>query len=295
MIEKFLIKGVAWVSLEKYLGQILGLLFSFSLMFFSSSDVFGEFALIAVSFALVNMISEGGLTIGMIKATDDEFESSKILIIITQLVLSLLCVLWITYFTDFNLNDFVIIIINISIICSCLISFCVANLSRKEKWNQIGKSGLISQIMAITLAIIFACYGFFLEALIIRLSSKNIFFSILLIISSEKKNLKIDKQNIKDYYSVIQFSLPVFFSGFINNSYDLILVNYIGLKSKSLLGFFNRSRQLADFVTKTPSVIFERVLFLKTKNILNFKSFLKIWKLPFLIIFSFWFCFFFVQ
>ena len=134
MIEKFLIKGVAWVSLEKYLGQILGLLFSFSLMFFSSSDVFGEFALIAVSFALVNMISEGGLTIGMIKATDDEFESSKILIIITQLVLSLLCVLWITYFTDFNLNDFVIIIINISIICSCLISFCVANLSRKKNW-----------------------------------------------------------------------------------------------------------------------------------------------------------------
>ncbi len=290
MKRKYLPRGFKNVGFEKYGGQFIGLIFNTLIMFYADSQVFGKFALISVFLSFANMLSEGGFTIGLIKASDKEFHDIKIIINLIQLLFSATCIVWLVYFSEFALERNLLILLAISILSSGPLSILNAYYSRLENWKVLSYMGFLAQFVSVLIGLIFILNKDYLAALISRLAMRNILLTIFLFRRDVfvYENYITPSKSLKSLKSIFKFTLPIYFSGFLNNYYEYLTNEYIGGISLSTLGLYNRGKQICDFSVRTTTIIFEKILFIKTKGFDNLNSFINIWKYPLIIIILIW-------
>lgn len=271
-----MLRSAVWLSLDKYGGQFLGLLFGVWVMTLTDAKVFGEFAVILAWFGLGNLLSESAFTITLIKYSEDDFNSSFITFGVIQILIA------ITYsvvllILNTGLEYYLIVPV---LLLQPLQLFYTSYLSRKEMWSFQGKVGIASNLISIVISLVLVLMNHVLIGLVTRLISRQLILSfiggLLLFRNYEFLQLNVNFLRIRKQ---LKFSSSILIQGIVNSITELLFAQHMRLRTLQDLGLYNRSRQFSDFLFRTPTIIFERVAFLRTRSggFLTFKS---IWIRP---------------
>lgn len=265
-IKQRTIIGTLWSAAQKFGTVIISFISNLILAHMLTPNDFGCIAMLAIFLVIADTFVDSGLGSAIIQKRElTNFDLSTVFYFNIILSIFLYLILFfsaplISEFYRINLLRNVLRVEGLILILNSLSIVQTALLRKELRFKELATAILISNLVAVIIAVILAYKGFGVWALVIQQLLVSFTRMIILwMLSKWKPEFMFSKQS---FHQLFRFGSYIFLSNLINNVGNNMEGLIIGRWfNAGILGFFSQARKLEDVVSKSISGVLDQVIY----------------------------------
>lgn len=260
------ITGMLWSFIERFGSMLLQFIANIVLARLLTPNDFGIIGMIMVFIAISNTIVDSGFSAALIQkkeVTQEDYSTIFFVNIILAFFLFGLLFFSAPFIANFYKQNELIDLLRVLGFVLILNAFNIiqnTQLIRKVDFKKIAKINIIATLLACSLAIVLALYGFGVWSLVIQMLSISLFRCVFLWIwNTWRPSFIISMKSLKDLFG---FGSKLLFSALLDTTYNNLQTLIIGkIFSARDLGYFSQANKMSDVPVSSLSGVVTQVTF----------------------------------